>query len=228
MKTKKIVLTSLIFIILTGIFNMLCFVFENDRNENFIISLVFGNFSIVVYVITALLLFKRDRYKYLTLQNGFIVFGYYILCTVMNLLFVIFNLNNKTVNLVINILLLAAYAILIISISLSNTVSVTDLENDRNERERFNNIKEKAQELLDKGQNLAVNKKIEFLYDKICSSQINGSKYTLDIDNQIYEVLVEISYLLKSGTNAEIIEQINKASILIDDKNRKINNMLRK
>ena len=97
MKTKKIVLTSLIFIILTGIFNMLCFVFENDRNENFIISLVFGNFSIVVYAITALLLFKRDRYKYLTLQNGFIVFGYYILCTVMNLLFVVFNLNNKTV-----------------------------------------------------------------------------------------------------------------------------------
>ena len=146
----------------------------------------------------------------------------------MNLLFVIFNLNNTTVNLVINILLLSAYAIFIIYISLSNTVSVADLENDRSERERFNNIKEKAQELLDKGQSLAINKKIEFLYDKICSSQINGSKNTLDIDNQIYEALVEISYLLKSGTNAEIIEQINKASILIDDKNRKINNMLRK
>lgn len=87
----------------------------------------------------------------------------------MNLLFVIFKLNNVKVSIIINVILLALFLILLFYVFSINSETVAQLEYERSQREEFYTLKSKAEMLLGKGKTRAINKKIETLVDRINS-----------------------------------------------------------
>lgn len=75
----------------------------------------------------------------------------------------------------------------------------------------------------------ALNKKIESMYDKICSCQINHSIDVMDIDAEIMSELTEISIELNAIENKEtILRIIIKIDILIENRNKRIMNYLKR
>lgn len=223
MMNRKITWISLIFVLLTFIFNLISFWFIDDKSKSFWISIFFGNFSILMYAFSSILMGRKSKYIYLNFQNGITISGYYIISTILNLCFILFDLQNHKVNLFVNLLLLAIFLIILFTFFAANSDTVAQLEYDKNERIAFYNLQEKAKRLLDKADSRQLNKKIESMYDKICSCQINRSINVNELDMTIEKEL-DILYQKLSlvETDENIIVQINKIMNLIDERNDRI------
>lgn len=229
MKIKTILWTSAAFLVFAGIFDMLCFWCVDEYTTSFYISIAFGNTSILVYALSTLLMAKKGKYIYLSFQDGFIIGSYTIICVILNLLFALCRMNNVKANIITNALILAVYLIFLF-IMFANTAAITaQLEHDRKERNAFYELKDRAERLLNRGENFQINKKIESLYDKICSCQINRTVDVSSYDSQILTALSDLDVSLQEGDGQEIISRkITKIIVLIDDRNRQITNSLKR
>ena len=138
-------------------------------------------------------------------------------------------MNNVKVNIIVNVIILAGYLIFLFVIFAANTHSTAQLEHDRKERNAYYDLKDKAESLLNISSDWALNKKIESMYDKICSCQINRSVDVSDIDQRILEKLNEIAVSLElSEAQENILRRISKVIILVDDRNKRIMNNLKR
>lgn len=229
MKTKYVFWTSMAFLVLAGIFDMLCFWCVPEYTTSFYISIAFGNASILVYALSTLLMAKKGKYIYLSFQDGFIIGSYTIICVILNLLFALCRMNNVKANIITNVLILAVYLIFLF-IVFANTATITaQLEYDKKERNAFYELKDKAEVLLNRGENFQINKKIESLHDKICSCQINRAVDVSELDIQILSGLNDLAVSLNENDSQEIIlRKITKIMDLIDDRNRQITNALKR
>ena len=229
MNLKKTLWISAAFIIIAGAFDMLCFWLVPEYTTSFYISIAFGNASILVYALSSLLMAKKGKYVYLSFQDGFIIGIYTVICVILNLCFALCRMNHVQANVITNVLLLAIYAVFLF-IVFANTATITaQLEHDRLERNAYYDLKDKAERLLGKGTNTQINKRIESLYDKICSCQINRVVDVSSIDSQILSELTELNINLEEGVNQEIIlQKITKAMALIEQRNTQIMNAIKR
>ena len=226
---KRITWTSLIFVLLTFIFNLIAFWFIEDKSTSFWVSIAFGNLSILMYAFSSLLMGRKNKYIYLSFQNGFAISGYYAISTILNLCFILFGLQNHSINLFVNLLLLAIFLVVLFTFYAANADTVAQLEYDKKERVAYYNLQERAKRLLDKSNSRQLNKKIESMYDKICSCQINRSVNVNDLDSLIVrelDVLYEKLSLIE--TDESIIAQIDKIINLIGERNDRIINGLKR
>lgn len=228
-KTKYILLTSAIFLVFIALFDTLCFWLVKERSASFYISVGFANGSILVYGLSTLLSSFKGRYFYLSVQDGFVIGGYTGVCVVLNFLFIMGRMNSVKTNILINVLLLGVYLIVLL-VFLANTTAITaQLEYDRKERNAFYELKDKAETLLNKGQNLQINKKLESLYDKISSCQIDRKVNVSDLDGQILSGLNELSVMLAENDSQEVVtRKIAMIAVIVDDRNRRITNYIKR
>lgn len=229
MKIKYLLWTSAAFLVFAGIFDMLCFWCVPEYTTSFYISVAFGNASILVYALSTLLMAKKGKYIYLSFQDGFIIGSYTVICVILNLLFALCRMNSVKANIITNVLILAAYLIFLFII-FANTAAITaQLEYDKKERNAFYELKDKAETLLNRGGSVQLNKKIESLYDKICSCQINRTTDVSAFDVQILSGLNDLAVSLEEGDSQDsITRKITKIMVLIDDRNRQILNTLKR
>lgn len=225
---KRVVWLSAVFLVFVGIFNMLCFIFTEEYTDSFYISIAFGNGSILFYAFATLLMHRRKRYAYLDVQNAFIVCSYFIICVILNFVFVMAKMQNKLANWVTNTILLGIYLTALFIIFAANATSEQVLERDRKEREAFYDIKEKAELLLNKGNSFSLNKKLEFVYDRVSSCQINRTANVVETDRKICKVIDDIILNLANEEYAEAELKIKTALRLIDDRDRIIKNAMRR
>lgn len=220
---KSITWTSLVFVLLTLLFNFIAFWFIENKTTSFWISIAFGNLSVLICVFFIILTSKKNKYIYLNFQNGFALFGYYVVSTILNLFFILFRLQNHSVNLLVNLLLLIIFSVILFTFYAANADTVAQLEYDKKERAALYNLQEKAKRLLDKSDSRQLNKKIESMYDKICCCQINRSVDVNDLDSLIDREL-DILYekLSLSETDENISAQIEKIMSLTDTRNNMV------
>lgn len=229
MKIKPVVWASAAFLVLIGLFNMLCFVFIDTYSTSFYISIGFGNGAIIAYALSTLLMSKKGRYVYLSVQDGFIIGGYTVVCIILNLIFIFCRMDSIKANIITNVLVLGVYLI-VLFVVFANTATITEqLEHDRRERNVFYELKDKAQALLGRGENRQINKKIESLYDKISSGQINGTTMVYDMGSKIWASLNDLAKSLSDGDSQEVvISKIDELMMLVDNRNRQITNELKR
>lgn len=229
MKIKFILWISAAFLLFAGIFDMLCFWCINEYTTSFYISIGFGNASILIYALATLLMARKGKYIYMNLQNGLIIGSYTILCVILNLLFVLCKMNHIKVNIITNSIILALYLILLFVLLANQTAIKVQLEEDRRERNAFYELKDKAETLLNRSENLQTNKKIESLYDKICSCQINRVIDVSSYDKQILLGLNDLAISLEVEESQDVImRKITRIMAFIDDRNRQIENALKR
>lgn len=229
MNIKKILWTSAAFLIIAGVFDMLCFWLVDEYTTSFYISVAFGNASILVYALSSLLMARKGKYIYLSFQDGVTIGIYTVICVILNLCFALCKMNNVKANIITNVIILAIYLVFLFLV-FANTAAITaQLEHDRKERNAYYDIKDKAERLLGKGVNLQANKRIESMYDKICSCQINRTVDVSSIDSHILSALTELEISLEEGDNQEAISRtITKVMALVDDRNRQITNAIKR
>lgn len=226
MRKKSSFWTGAIFVLLTIIFNIVSFWFIEDYTTSFWVSIVFGNASIVMFVLAIFAINKKGKDVYLDYQNNMVIGGYYILCNILNICFILFRMQNTKVNLFVNILLLAIYLVVLFIFLGSNANTRAQIEYDKQERDSFYLLKEKAELLLDKNSNRQVNKKIEYLYDRICSCQINRAANVADMDEQILSGLNTLSTIVRSEKADAIMSKITSILDMIEERDRRIRNSL--
>ena len=128
---KKYIWLSAQYLVIIGIFNMLCFVFIDDYTTSFYISLGFGNGAILIYAISALLFGKRKKFAYLSVQNALILSSYFVIAVVLNLIFALAKMQNITANWVTNVIILSIYAVIIFVITSANAASIEQVKHDK-------------------------------------------------------------------------------------------------
>lgn len=225
---KRVLWLSAAFLVFVGIFNILCFLFTEEYTDSFYISIAFGNGSILFYALATLLMHRRKRYAYLDVQNAFIICSYFIICVILNFIFIMAKMQNELANWVTNTILLGIYLIALFIIFAANATSEKVLENDRIEREAFYDIKEKAELLLNKGNSFSLNKKLEFVYDRVSSCQINRAANVAESDRKICEEIDGILLDLVSEEYVEAEQKIKNVLSLLDDRDRIIKKELRR
>lgn len=226
MKRKSSFWTGAIFVLLTIIFNIISFWFIEDYTSSFWVSVAFGNASIVMFALAIFAINKKGKDVYLDYQNDMVIGGYYILCNILNICFILFRMQNTKVNLFVNILLLAIYLVVLFIFFGANTNTRVQIEYDKQKRDAFYLLKEKAELLLDKNPNRQVNKKIEYLYDRICSCQINRAANVEDMDEQILSGLNELSSIVCSEDTDAIVSKISSILDMIEERDKRIKNSL--
>ena len=229
MNIKKFVISFVIFVLVAGILDLFCFWAVSEYTKCFLISLAFLNGSILVLGFSSFLMSRKGKYLYVSLLDASIISGYTIVCVILNFFFAIFRLNDVSVNVRVNVILLVVYLI-ILFIVFANTAAVTEqLEHDKTVRNAYYKFKDKAELLLGRGNNIQINKRLEFLYDKICSCQIDSGVCVQDIDDRI---LAEIDRLQADLENqvedAIIISKINVVLRSVEERNQRIVNTLKR
>ncbi len=229
MNIKKILWTSAAFLIIAGVFDMLCFWCVSQYTPSFYISVAFGNVAILVYALASLLMARKGKYIYLSFQDGFIIGGYSVICVILNLCFALGKMNHAKVNIITNVIILAIYMVCLL-IVFANTAVITDqLEHDKQDRNAYYLLKDQAERLLGKGQNIQMNQRIESLYDKICSCQINRTVDVSYVDSRIMAALTELELSLEKGNDQEtILSKITKVMVLVAERNRQITNAIKR
>jgi len=228
MKIKKNYWLLICFIILSTLFNLICFWTVNDYTTCFYISIVFGNLSILMYTM-AFCVMKNKKYIYLNMQNPFIANTYYFISTILNFIFILCQLQNVKFNIVINIIILAAFLIIFFSVFAANSHSIQLTEIQKDQINNFYNIKDISQSLLNKGKNFIMNKKLENLYDNISSSQIIENDNIKHLNDQIFNNLEFIRLKLISNENEdEIYKLINNTNDIIEQRNIILSNWIKR
>ncbi len=225
---KRVFWLSAAFLVFIGIFNMLCFLFTEVYTESFYISIAFANGSILFYALATLLMHRRKRHAYLDIQNTFIICSYFIVCVILNFIFIMAEMQNELANWVTNTIILGIYLIVLFIIFAANATSRHVLETDRRERNAFYNIQEKAELLLNKGNSFALNKKLESVYDRVSSCQINRATNVAEVDKKICDGIDGILLALANEEYTEAEQTIKKVIFLLDDRDRVIRNALRR
>lgn len=229
MKLKRIIFISLIFLLIIGLFNLFCFWVVNDYTTCFYISIGFGNGAILIYALSSFLMSRKGRYIYLGYDNFFIIAGYFIVSIILNLCFALFNLNSVIVDVLINVALLVIDLVILLVFALGNASTISQLEKDRKDRNEYFDLKDKAETILNLGDSREMNKKIEALYDKICSCQISKKKDLSELDKRIIDCLDMLYYSLLMHKPDEIInEQLVEITTLVNQRNKTIVDAIRR
>ncbi len=230
MKKGNIFWSTMILVVLLGIFNMFCFwILDRLHTTCFWISIGVANASIIFFGISAIIGTQKAKYQYFKFHNILILGGYSLLAVILNFLFILFKLINIKVNIIINILVFAPFLIFLCILALANGDTQQMLEKDRKERNAYYDLKDKAEGLLNRSSDWNLNKKIESMYDKICSCQINRGTDVSDIDSEIIHQLNELTLEIDEGAAPEVVQKrISRVMLLVDDRNRKITNTLKR
>lgn len=229
MKTKKIIWISLAFLIVGLVFNGLCFWLVNEKTSGFYISIAFGNFGLVMYALSSLLMSKRSKYIYLSVQNAFIIGSYSVLSLILNFCFAMCKMNNDTANIITNGVILAIYLVFLFSIFAANADSISQSEEHRRQVNKHYDIKQYAEQLLNKGHSISINKKLETIYDNVSSMQIYNSDEVGEECSVLVQSIQELQEMLSGETeDAFIYKQISKIQGQIDTINGIIKNSLRR
>lgn len=229
MNIKKLIFSCAVFLVVAGVFNMLCFWLVDEYTSSFYISIVFANSSIIVFALASLLMSFKGKYVYLSFYDAFIIGGYSLVSVLLNLLFALLDMNNVKVNIIVNVLILSIYLI-VLFIFFANTAAITSQsEHDRCERNAYYSFKDMADSMLGKGSNPYVNRRLEFLCDRISSCQINRTTDVRDIDDRLMKALAQLqSKLEMCAPDSEVTGCINKVISAADERDKRITEALKR
>lgn len=229
MNVKKFIFSFGVFILIAGIFDMLCFWLVSDYTTSFYISIAFMNGSILVLACSSLLMARKNRFIYVSLLDGSVISAYTVISTILNFCFAIFRMNDVQVNIRVNVIILVVYLIALFIVYANTSSIIEQSKHDAGERGAYYAFKDKAEELLGKGSNIRVNKHLEFLYDKICSCQINRTANVSDIDTRILTGLLQLQVSLEDKADETVIvNRIDNVISLVEERNRRIVNALKR
>lgn len=225
MKFLRKFYSFIVFGILFGIFNLICFLPRTDYTTSFYISIGFGNFSLLLCFLTAIFSFAKRQIN-LIYSYYYLTSIYELIAVALNLFFIWFGLENIRVNIILNAIITAVFLMLIFW-SLAADADTSQKAKGHTQKLNYHyDMCDAVCPLRDRGNSIKLNKKLEALYDAVANSQINvDNESVFHHDQRIIDNARYIDSLLSENAAEEkIIAEINKTISLVDERNEYIKN----
>lgn len=214
---KKILLL-IIDIIIIAVFNAMFFVIGGISH----IAAVWVAYSFIhlAFILSAIIPF--------IMKNEKIIFGmpiitfsgiYFGIQLIVNLAIIIFVFSSLPTAIIINIVLLALYLIIAISINIANKDSDIQQEQLKREKQYINNCSIELKRIMENTDNNELKKNIEKAYEIIKSSQLSSDESVVAIEEDIFQLIRELKFQIANSKIEQAVNLSNRIITLANERN---------
>jgi len=189
------------------------------------ISYAFIHISYIMLLLTPVFTHKNKAKFILGMSVSLISYIYFMIDFVCGIIFIIFLSDKFIIPLIVNIVLLALYLLLLMSVVITNERTDYNLKIHDIEIEYVKTASSKLNNLLSIVEDKNLSKKVEKAYDIISASPVHSNSSVKEIENEILitiDKIKEIYSLNKSDaydlTN-KVISLANKRNIILQKSN---------
>lgn len=182
------------------------------------ISYVFIHISYVLLLLTPVLSYKNKAKFILGMSISLISYIYFMINFVCGILFIIFLPEMFIVPLIVNIILLALYVIVLMSVLMTNERTNENLAIHEVEMEYIKNDSSKLKYLLTIVDDKVLSKKIEKAYDVISTSPSHSDSSVKAIENEILTTISALNISISVGKD-DVYELVSKIIFLANQRN---------
>ena len=223
-KQKNSVLTAVIYAILIGVYNMLVFVIFRNHSSVFWMSYAFMMLAFAVQIISMLLAFKKADVE--TVFFGLPLASFSVFYLVAELcvstLFMIFQNVGNTVPLVIQILMLAGFAVVaIIAIMARDTVQQIG-EDIKQKVVQHKAVNVDVDMLLASCTNAELKTKLRKLSETIKYSDPMTNDAIADVEERIHEKISELRIYCENNEAEDAMKACSTLELLYLERNKKL------
>ena len=222
---KKTVLNILLDSIFIIVFNIVFFVLgDGEHPASVWISFGFILFSYIMVIITPFITRKCTNATIFSLPDYLFSSTYFFVEFVVGLIFIFIRSESFEIPLIIQIILAAIYAVILISNALANENSADAIEASENEVAYIKSIASRVKLLIGKASETQANKEIERVYDLLSTSPTHSNELVKNIEDYIRNRVIVLEDAVASDESTVIIMVAEEIIDLVEDRNSRLKN----
>jgi hypothetical protein len=220
---KKQLFKILPFVIFLVAYTLIVFLLAKEYTAALIFSYIFALISAGVCLTASMFIGKAINSRYLTYHIFYIVASFTVLSVLTNTIFIVFSKNmGYEAPLIVNLIILAGYGVyFIVHFGAAKRIAENEIETKkqlafvRAASEIVNNIMRNISDI-------AVQKKVESLYDAIRNSQAIGTSAVIDLEYEIINDVGALERYIENGDKADAESLINDIKRKLAQRNSEI------
>ncbi len=223
---RKSVFWTLLDLIFLIAFNLIFFIVSGLTHTISVwISYAFIHISYVMLLLTPLFTHNNKAKFLLGMSISLVSYIYFMIDLICGIMFIIFLSDKFIIPLIVNIVLLALYLLLLMSVVLTNDRTNSNLQIREAEMEYVNKATSGLKNLLAIIDDKSLLKKVEKAYDIISTSPVHSDELVKSIENEVLTIIDEMSEIFLTDKN-NTYNMIDKVIYLANERNailRKLN-----
>lgn len=223
---RKTVFWTLLDLVFLIAFNLIFFIVSGLTHTISVwISYAFIHVSYVMLLLTPLFTHDNKAKFILGMSISLVSYIYFMIDLISGIMFIIFLSDKFIVPLIVNIVLLALYLLLLMSVVLTNERTNSNLQIREVEMEYVNKASSGLKNLLTTIDDKSLLKKVEKAYDIVSTSPVHSDESVKSIENEVLAIIDEMSVLFLTDKN-NTYNMVDKVIYLANKRNtilRKLN-----
>lgn len=217
MKNNK-VLYGIIGIISLAVLNIIVFLCIKEYTISRWINIAGLNLSIIMFWGAGIIAGDESE-KFLGYARFPIVTVYSVLTFIISALFILINVNNITLSIIVQIILLGLFIIIICINTMSNNVSKNITNTDKTNYNKIADMAKRIELIMQVVDNKEIYKKIEKAYDTIKNANVTLKEDSTQIDNDIMQAIGAVEVAVQNNNYDMIEEQTKRINDLVAKRN---------
>lgn len=218
---KTSIMTALIYAIVFAIFNLLAFVIFENRNNVFWVSYAFMCIAFVVQIASIILAFKSPDTEsvFMGIPLASLSVYYFFAAIFAGAVFMVFQVASIKLAVVIQVLILAAYAVVAILALMARDV-VQSVNDDVKEKvEAIKTLNVDVDILIPQVSDPSVKKALKKLSETVKYSDPISNDAVADIEEQIMQYMNTLRVYIENNSNAEAVSACKDIEVLFLQRN---------
>lgn len=221
--SKKSILFFLLDLVFLAVFNTIFFVAGGtDHPASVWISYGFIHFAYLMVIATPILTRKSSSAVVFGLSLYTISTVYFFVEFLVGLIFILIGSEAYEATLIIQVLIAAVYAVILIVYLIANESTADSLQRQEEEVAYLKNAASKVKLLMDKASDRKANREVEKVYDMLHSSPSRSTESAKAVERQISNAINLLADAVEADDAAEIISVAGEILAKIEDRNRKV------
>ncbi len=221
--SKKSILFFLLDLVFLAVFNTIFFVAGGtDHPASVWISYGFIHFAYLMVIATPILTRKSSSAVVFGLSLYTISTVYFFVEFLVGLIFILIGSETYEATLIIQVLIAAVYAVILIVYLIANESTADSLQRQEEEVAYLKNAASKVKLLMDKASDRKANREVEKVYDMLHSSPSRSTESAKAVERQISNAINLLADAVEADDAAEIISVAGEILAKIEDRNRKV------
>lgn len=221
--SKKSILFFLLDLVFLAVFNTIFFVAGGtDHPASVWISYGFIHFAYLMVIATPILTRKSSSAVVFGLSLYTISTVYFFVEFLAGLIFILIGSETYEATLIIQVLIAAVYAVILIVYLIANESTADSLQRQEEEVAYLKNAASKVKLLMDKASDRKANREVEKVYDMLHSSPSRSTESAKAVERQISNAINLLADAVEADDAAEIISVAGEILAKIEDRNRKV------
>lgn len=223
MNKKRIVLYLLLGLIFLAVFNTVFFlVGGTDHPVSVWISYGFIHLAYFMMLLTPILTRKVDNPAVLAFPLATVSLIYFLVEFAAGLVFIFLKLDNYKIPLIVQLVIFAIYAVILIANLIANEHSADSEAGSKKEIGFVKDSASRVKALMDKFPDKKVNKEVEGLYDLLHSSSAKSDPSVATLEREITNGIEGLESAALAKDSALASEYIRQLTQRVEERNRRL------